>query len=222
VLVLAAAGYTLMASFGDVIVGAVAGSNVAALCKPAIFAYSLLGIAYALLIIPVIVAMAEGASRPAFIVAMLSNTAQIAAVFLLASKYGVPAVYYAPVAAFPLLLLATGTTALSIFDAHAAWRWIRPVLVPSIMGLAGITVSMVFIHCAFTDWQRLAAGGLLAASVLAATIVTERLLSINAVFHSQLVRVLWHALDLTAGSVCRVWQSLRHRARGEPEKMTYE
>ena len=222
VLVLAAAGYTLMASFGDVIVGAVAGSNVAALCKPAIFAYSLLGIAYALLIIPVIVAMAEGASRPAFIVAMLSNTAQIAAVFWLASRYGAPAVYYAPVAAFPLLLLATGTTALSIFDAHAAWRWIRPVLVPSIMGLAGITVSMVFIHGAFTDWQRLAVGGLLAASVLAATIVTERLLSINAVFHSQLVRVLWHALDLTAGSVCRVWQSLRHRARGEPEKMTYE
>ena len=220
VMVLAACGYTLMASCGDLIVGAVAGGDIAALCKPAIFAYSLLGIAYALLIIPVIVAMAEGASRPAFIVALLSNTAQIAAVFWLARRYGAPAVYYAPLAALPLLLLATGTTATRIFGAHAAWRWLRPVLVPSIMGLAGVAASMAIFDGEFSPWQRLAAGGGLAAGVVAATIVTERALSINAVFHRQLVRVLWHAIDLTAGSVYRVWEAFRGRAHGNPDKVS--
>ncbi len=220
VMVLAAAGYTLMASCGDLIVGAVAGGHVAALCKPAVFAYSLLGIACALLIIPVILAMAKGASRPAFIVALLSNTAQITAIYWLASRYGAPAVYYAPLAAVPLLLLAVATTATRIFDPHAAWRWIRPVCVPGIMGLAGIAVSIATFKFGFSAWQRLAAGGVLAVGVVAATIVIEQSLSINAVFHRQLVRVLWHALDLTAGSVYRVRQAFRGRARGKPEKVT--
>jgi hypothetical protein len=175
---------------------------------------------FALLIIPVIGAMAEGASRPAFIVSLLSNTAQIAAVFWLARWFGAPAVYYAPVAALPLLLLATGTTATRIFDAHAAWRWIQPVLVPSIMGLAGIAASTAILDGGFSAWQRLAAGGSLATAVLAATIATERLLSINAVFHRQLVRVLWHARDWAAGSVYRLLGSLRQRVQGKPKKVT--
>jgi O-antigen/teichoic acid export membrane protein len=220
VMVLAACGYTLMASCGYLIVGAVAGGDVAALCKPAIFAYSLLGISYALLIIPVIFAMAKGASRPAFIVALLSNTAQIAAVFWLAKRFNAPTVYYAPVAALPLLLLATGTTATRLFDARSAWRWIQPVLVPSIMGLAGIAASIVIVDGGFSAWHRLAAGGLLSACVLAATIVAERLLSINATFHRQLVRVLGHARDWAAGSVYRLLGALRHRAHGKPEKVT--
>jgi O-antigen/teichoic acid export membrane protein len=220
VMLLAAMGYTFMASSGESIVGLFATADVAVLCRPSIFSYSLTGIVFALLIIPVITAMAESASRPAFIVALLSNTSQIAAVFWLASMYGAPAVYYAPVAALPLLLLATGTTATSIFDAHAAWRWIRPVLVPNLMGLAGIVASMAIVNGGFTAWQRLAAGGVLCAGVLAATIVTEQLLSINAVFHRQLIRVLSHALDLTAGSVYRICAAYRGRARGKPEKVS--
>ena len=220
VMLLAATGYTFMASSGEVIVGMVAGPDVAALCQPAILSYSVAGIVFALLIIPVIGAMAEGASRPAFIVSLLSNTAQIAAVFWLARWFGAPAVYYAPVAALPLLLLATGTTATRIFDAHAAWRWIQPVLVPSIMGLAGIAASTAIIDGGFSAWQRLAAGGSLATGVLAATIATERMLSINAVFHRQLVRVLWHARDWAAGSVYRLLGSLRHRVQGKPKKVT--
>jgi O-antigen/teichoic acid export membrane protein len=220
VILLAATGYTFMASSGEVIVGIVAGADVAALCRPAILSYSVTGIVFALLIIPVIVAMAEGASRPAFIVALLSNTAQIAAVFWLARWFGAPAVYYAPVAALPLLLLAPGTTATRIFDAHAAWRWIQPVLVPSIMGLAGIAASIAILDGGFSAWQRLAAGGLLATGVLVATIATERLLSINAVFHRQLVRVLWHARDWAAGLVYRLLGSLRHRLQGKPKKVT--
>ena len=220
VMALGAAGYTLMASCGDLVVGAIAGGDVAALCMPAILSYSLLGIAYSVLIIPVIVAMAEGASRPAFIVALVSNTVQIAAVFWLAERYGAPTVYYAPVAALPLLLLATGTTATKIFDARSAWRWIQPVLVPSIMGLAGIAASMAILDGGLSAWQRLAAGALLATGVLAATIAIERLLSINAVFHRQLVRVLWHARDWAAGSVYRLLGSLRQRVQGKPKKVT--
>lgn len=219
VMLLAATGYTFMASSGEVIVGMVAGADVAALCRPAILSYSVAGIVFALLIIPVIGAMAEGASRPAFIVSLLSNTAQIAAVFVLARSLGAPGVYYAPVAALPLLLPAAGTTATKIFDPDAAWRWIQPVLVPSIMGLAGIAASMAVLHGAFSAWQRLAAGALLATGVVVATIVIERLLLINTVFHRQLVRVLWHAIDLTAGSVHRVWQAIRGRARRKPEKV---
>ena len=67
VMLLAATGYTFMASSGEVIVGMVAGADVGALCRPAILSYSVAGIVFALLIIPVIGAMAEGASRPAFV-----------------------------------------------------------------------------------------------------------------------------------------------------------
>jgi hypothetical protein len=220
VMLLAATGYTFMASSGEVIVGMVAGADVAALCRPAILSYSVLGTVFAVLIIPVIGAMAEGASRPAFIVSLLSNTAQITAVFLLARWLGAPAVYYAPVAALPLLLLATGTTATSIFDPHAAWRWIQPVLVPGTLGLAGIAASMALLDGGLSPRQRLAAGALLATGVLAATIVIERLLSINTTFHRQLVRVLWHARDWAAGSVYRLLGAVRHRARGKPEKVS--
>ena len=220
VMVLAAAGYTLMAACGELIIGAVAGSKVAALCNPTILMFSLLGFAHAITILPVITAMAARTSRPAFIVSLLSNSSQIAAVVWLARTFGAPAVYYAPVAALPLLVLATGSTATKIFDAHAAWRWIRPVFVPSIMGLAGITASIAIVNGGFTAWQRLAAGGVLAAGVLVATIVTERSLSINAVFHRQLVRVLCHAFDVTAGSVYQVRQAFRGRVLGKPEEVS--
>jgi O-antigen/teichoic acid export membrane protein len=219
VMVLAAVGYTLMGSCGELIIGAVAGADVASLCRPAISAYSLMGLGSALVIIPVIAAMAEGSSRPAFVVAFLSNTAQIAAVVALARTVGAPMVYYAPVVALPAMILATGTTQTSLFDARAAWLRMKPVLVPTIIGLTGIVTSMMVPESA-SVLQRLVAGGILAAGVLAATIVTERLLSINAVFHGQLVRVLWRGLDLTTGSVCRLWELLRGRVRGKPEKVS--
>jgi O-antigen/teichoic acid export membrane protein len=219
VIVLAAVGYTLMASCGELIIGAVAGADVASLCRPAISAYSLMGLGAALVIIPVITAMAEGSSRPVFVVAFLSNTAQITAVVALARTVGAPMVYYAPAVALPALILATGTAQTRLFDARTAWLRMKPVLVPTIVGLTGIVISMMVPESA-SVLQRLVAGGMLATGVLAATIVTERLLSINAVFHSQLVRVLWHALGLTTGSVFRLWEVFRGRARGKPEKVS--
>jgi O-antigen/teichoic acid export membrane protein len=218
VMLLAAVGYTLMASWGGLIVGAVAGGDVATMCQPAIFAYSLLGIAYALLIIPVVVSLAAGASRPAFVVALLSNTAQLAAVFGLARSFGAPAVYYAPVAALPVLFLATGTTATSIFDVRAACRRIKPVLVPIALGYGGVVSSMAILASDLTDWQRMAAGVLLAAGVFVATISTERVLAINSDFHNQLVRVVRHALDVATGSAHRLFAKARGRTPESPEK----
>lgn len=220
VVLLAAVGYTLMACWGGVIVGAVAGADVATLCQPAILAYSLVGIGYALLIIPVIVSLAEGASRPAFVVSLLSNTAQIAAVFALAKAFGAPAVYYAPVAALPVLLLATGTTATTIFEARATWFRIRPVVVPIVTGFAGVIASLAINSEEFPVWQRLAAGGLLAAGVFLATIGVERAFSINGPFHRQLVRVVGHAVDVVVGSINRVSAKSQNRASGEPGKVT--
>lgn len=220
VMLLAAVGYTLMASWGELIVGAVAGADVAALCQPAIIAYSIVGIGYALLILPVIVALAEGASRPAFIVALLSNTAQIAAVFGLAKAFGAPAVYYAPVAALPALLLATGTTATSFFDSRAAWLRIRPVLVPAGCGLVGVIASMAIPDGDFPVWQRLLVGGLLAAGVFLATIGWERMLGVNAAFHRQLVRVVWHAFEVVAHLAHRSTAMSQTRAPGKPDEVT--
>jgi hypothetical protein len=194
VMVLAAVGYTLMASCGALIVGAVAGADVASFCKPSILAYSMLGLGYGLVIIPVISAMAEGSSRPAFIVALLSNTAQIAAVITLARTAGAPTVYYAAVAALPGLILSTGTTQTSLFDARTAWRRIRPVIVPIITGVAGIVISTK-IPGGFSATQQLAAGALLAGCVLVATIGIEHSLALNLVFHKQLLSVARYALN---------------------------
>jgi hypothetical protein len=219
VTLLAAVGYTVMASCGELIVGAVAGADVALLCKPSIYAYSLLGIGYAVVIIPVISAMAEGSSRPAFFVALLSNTAQIAVVVALARSVGAPTVYYAPVVALPALILSTGTTQTRLFDARTAWLRMKAVLVPMIMGVAGIAIS-VKIPADVSVSQRLAAGGVLAASVFAATIGLERSLAVNAVFHHQLRRVVRHALDIVLAAMHRVRAAARHRNPVKSKKVT--
>ena len=195
VMVLASIGYTLMAWWGEVIVGVVAGTDVAALCRPAIFAYSLLGIGYAALIIPVIMALAEGASRPAFVVALLSNCAQIAAVYGLARAAGAPTVYYAPVAALPVLLLATGTTSTRILDPRVAWCRIRPIIIPAALGWLGIAVSMTA-PGDLIAWKRMALGGMLAIGVFSATIGVEKALSINMTFHRQLAQVVQYAFGV--------------------------
>jgi O-antigen/teichoic acid export membrane protein len=214
VMLMAGVGYTLMASCGELIVGAVAGSDVASLCRPALLAYSLMGLAYALLIIPVIVSMAEGASRPAFVVALLSNTAQIAAVFWLARTFGAPSVYYAPMAAVPVLAFATGTTASSLFDGRVALLRIRPVLVPIVVGVAGIAASILLPRHGLAAWQRFTAGGSLAIGVFCATIVVERLVGVNHTFHRQLARVARHALDVTFGWFSSRGVLRRHRGSG--------
>jgi len=219
VMVLAAAGYTLMASCAELLVGAVAGGDVAALCQPAILAFSLLGMGYAMLIIPVIKSLAEGSSRPAFIVAVLSNTSQITAVVWLARTFGAPMLYYAPVIALPGLVLATGTTQTSLFDARTAWLRMKPVLIPTMIGLAGILLSMT-IPSYFSPLQRLIAAAALAAGVFAATIGVERSLAINAVFHRQLSRVTRHAIDVLLVTMHRVRDAERRRDAVESEKVT--
>ena len=220
VMLVSAVGYTLMAWCGEVIVGAVAGSDVALLCQPPLFAYSLLGIGYALLIMPVVAALAEGASRPSFVVAMLSNSAQLAAVYGLARTVGAPAVYYAPLAALPVLLLATGTTSTSVFDHRSAWARLRPVLVPMAVGVLGVVASLAApddLHA----WQRMAIGGLLAIAVFLATIGIERAFAINATFHAQLLRVARYAIDLVLRSFARIVAVLfeRYRTPHRPEQV---
>jgi O-antigen/teichoic acid export membrane protein len=194
VVLLAAVGYTLFAWAGEAIVAIVAGSSVASLCQPPIFAYSLYGIGLATLIIPVIAALAEGASRPAFVVAVLTNSAQLAAVYGIAITLGAPSVYYAPLAALPALLLATGTTSTSLFDPRSARSRIQPIAAPLIFGVLGV-VSSTAAPIAMTGWHRIAAGGVLAVVVFMSTIGVERLLSINTTFHLQLARVVKHAID---------------------------
>jgi O-antigen/teichoic acid export membrane protein len=214
-MLLAAIGYTLMAWWGEVIVGFVAGGEVAALCRPAIFAYSVLGIGYAAVIMPVITGLAEGNSRPSFIVALLSNCAQLSAVYLIAVSLGAPAVYYAPLVAFPVLLLATGTTTASVFDARAAWSRLAPVAIPLGTGVLGAVASAAA-PVGTVPWQRMAIGGVLAASVVLVTIGMERMLSINEIFHDQLRRVLRHTLE----SVIRVVALLM--ATFKPNRITHQ
>jgi hypothetical protein len=204
VMLLAAVGYTLMASIGDLLVGVVAGDEVAATCRPAIIAFSLLGIAYALLIIPVVMSLAEGASRPAFVVACLSNAAQILAVIAVAKAYGAPAVYYAPVAAMPFLLVAVGTTGKRIFDPDAAAMRLKPVVTPLAIGLIGVVASRAITSSDFSGWLRLAAGGMLAVAVFVAIITLERVLNLNPANHLQLQRVVRHAGSVAA-LTARTW-----------------
>jgi len=213
-MLLAAIGYTLMAWWGEVIVGFVAGREVAALCRPAILAYSVLGIGYAAVIMPVISGLAEGNSRPSFIVALLSNCAQLSAVYVIAVSLGAPAVYYAPLAAFPVLLLATGTTSASIFDARAAGSRLAPVAIPLGIGVLG-TIASAAAAAGISPWQRMAIGGMLAVGVFLGTIGLERLMGINGGFHGQLLRVVRHAVETACRTV--VWPArMGERDRSSP------
>jgi O-antigen/teichoic acid export membrane protein len=194
VVLLAAVGYAFMAWAGEAIVSLVAGSSVAALCQPPMVSFSLYGIFLSLLIIPIIAALAEGASRPAFIVSLLANSAQIAAVYGLSLVLGAPSVYYAPLAAIPALLLAMGTTSSRLFECRSAWSRIQPVAVPLVIGVLGV-VSSAAAPIGMPVWHRIAAGGVLAVVVFMSTIGVERFLSINTTFHLQLTRVVKHVID---------------------------
>jgi len=210
---LGAVGYTFMATCGEILVGLVTGPSVAAICQPAIFGYSVFGLVMVLTIIPVIAAMAEGKSRPAFIVSFVSNTAQLSAVFLLARLFGVPAVYYAPIGAVPVLLMATGTTPTSIFEAQAALRRLHTVFVPLTAGVVGVVASTAFTGRDVSAMHRLVLGGTLAAGVFIVTLVVERQLAVNLAFHAQLLRVSRYALSGSRPLVGRAFASVRQIIR---------
>jgi len=203
VMLLAGAGYTLMAWWGEVIVAAVAGPGMRTICGPPIFAFSILGLAYATLIMPVTASLAEGVSRPSFVVAALSNCLQVAALYLLATTAGIPWAYYAPLAAFPMLIVALGTTGRSLFDGRLALEQLRPVATPLGFGLAGVASSLA-IPSEFGASVRMVVGGCLAIGVLAGTIFFERSLSINAEAHGHLRRVILHACDLVSRLIGRI------------------
>jgi O-antigen/teichoic acid export membrane protein len=192
VVLLAAAGYTLMAWCGEVLVVAVAGPSMRAICGPPIFAYSVLGLTLAILIMPVVASLAVGISRPSFVVAAFSNSLLVAALYLLAATFGLPGAYYAPLAACPVLIWALGTTGHRLFDGRLAWDRLKPVATPLGFGLAGVGSSLV-ISSALQPALQMLIGGCLAIGVLVATIVIERSLSINVEAHGQLRRVIIHA-----------------------------
>lgn len=200
IMLLAAVIYTLMAWSGEAIVGIVAGVAIGELCQPAIFAFSMFGMGLALLIIPITSALAAGVSRPSFVVSVLSNSVQLLAVYGLATTFGSPAVYYAPLVAIPFLLLAMGTTPASIFDPGSAWSRVQPVLVPLAMGLLGVISSLAW-PIGLAGWQQTALGGLLAVTVFVATIALEKVFSVNSSYHAQLAKVVLHTREVATRSI---------------------
>lgn len=195
VVVVAAAGYTFFAWAGPAIIAAATGSKTALLCEIPVSAYSVLGIAYSLNIIPVISAMALSEAKPGFVIALLSNSSQLVALVLLARSIGVPAAYYAPFFAVPFLIATLGTSPARLFDARLTVQRLRPVLIPVIFGLAGVSSSLVA-PATLSLPQRAAVGVVLATCLLAATLLAEHLLGINAQPHRHLYRVVNHALGL--------------------------
>jgi O-antigen/teichoic acid export membrane protein len=203
VVLLAAAGYTFMAWWGELIVAAVAGPSMRPICGPPIFAFSILGLAYAMLIMPVVASLAVGVSRPSFVVAAISNCVQVAALYLLATAAGVPWAYYSPLAAFPMLVAALGTTGGTLFDGRLAFERLKAVATPLGFGLVGVMSSLAF-PSEFGVSMRMIVGGCLAVGVLAGTLFVEMSLSINAEAHGHLRRVVFHACDLVSRVIGRV------------------
>ena len=158
------------------------------------------GMGLALLIIPITSALAAGVSRPSFVVSVLSNSVQLLAVYGLATTFGSPAVYYAPLVAIPFLLLAMGTTPASIFDPGSAWSRLQPVLVPLAMGLLGVISSLAW-PIGLAGWQQTALGGLLAVTVFVATIALEKVFSVNSSYHAQLAKVVLHTREVATRSI---------------------
>jgi hypothetical protein len=198
VAVVAAAGYTFMAWAGPAIIAATAGGQVAGLCEIPLSSYCILGIFYAINIIPVISALALSDAKPGFVISLFSNSAQLIALVLLAHNLGVPPAYYAPLFAIPFLVAALGTSSSRLLDDELAWQRIRPVLVPAAYGLAGVAASLL-VPTTVTLLQRAAVGAVLAPCVLALIIASEHRLGINAEPHRQLARVARHALGLAGG-----------------------
>lgn len=201
VVVVAAAGYTFLAWAGPAIIAAAAGPEVAALCEVPLSAYSVLGLVYAMNVIPLISAMALSNTKPGFVFSLCANCSLFLALAVLVRTVGVPGAYYAPLFAIPFAAVTLGSSSARLFDLRVAWQTIRPVLVPVIFGMAGITSSLTAAPTAGL-LPRAAVGAVLAPCLLAATLVTERFLGINAQPHRHLSRVVGHALGV-AGSLLR-------------------
>ena len=195
VVLIAATGYTFITWAGPAIIAAAAGAKVAILCEIPLFAYGLAGIFWALNIIPVISAMALSDARPAFVIALGVNTAQLLAVVLLARNMGTPAVYIAPVVAIPVLIASLGATGARLFDPGLIWLRVRPVFIPAVLGIIGILAAWAT-PAGFTIVERMGVGAVLAAAIPPITIAIERLLGVNAQAHGQLFRVIRHAIGL--------------------------
>ncbi|NDC62581.1 MAG: hypothetical protein EBZ59_01015 [Planctomycetia bacterium] len=195
VVVMAAVSYTLVAWAGPAAIAAVAGGEVAALCRISLLAVCLNGLAMSMVIIPIISAMAMSDAKPNFVLGLLNNVAVLSAIVLLSRTLGAPAVYMAGAAVVPCAFVAVGMSSTRLFDPALAWQRIAPVLVPLACGLAGILTTWAA-PPAFSFLQRAVVGAMAAPATLFVVLAVERLLGLNAEAHRQLFRVARHALGL--------------------------
>lgn len=214
VVVVAAAGYTFLSWAGPPVIAAVAGDEVAALCAWPLFSFSLAGVFWSLSVMPVISALAASAASPGFIVALCSNTVQLATVVVLARSQGTPAVYLAPLAVIPIVVATLGTSPARLFEPGLAWRRIRPTLVPLAFGVVGV-LSGLAPGEGRTFLERTLGGAAMATAVGVLTLVTEDALGINAQAHGQFVRAMRHGLGIARGFL-RSFRVVRQRSAAKP------
>lgn len=188
VMLVAGAIYTLMAWGGESAVGVVAGSEIAPTCRPAIQSFSLFGLCFALLIVPVTLALAKGISRPAFEVSVALQVAVFVPLCVLAWALGSRWLSYAPLLGAPLVLGALVTTAARVGDVHAFRAWLRPVAIP--VALAGLAIIAAMPTTGLSPVAALAVGGFLAAGVIAGTLGVEKVIGVNHECHAELVAIM--------------------------------
>jgi len=185
---LAAAAFVVMAWGGEAVIGLVAGAAIAPACRPAVLAFSLFGLAFALMIVPVTLGLARGLSRSAFDASVILQVALFGPLCLAAWLLGAPWLYYAPLLGLPVLPLATLTTAMRLGDAHPVRTWLRPVAVP--LAAAGFVIGAAYLPAGLAAARMIVFGGLLAAAVLLGTLSLERWLGMNKECHAQLAGIV--------------------------------
>lgn len=185
---LAAAAFVMMAWSGEAVVGLIAGEAVAPACRPAVLAFSLFGLGFAIAIVPVTLALARGISRPAFDVSVILQLALFAPLCMLAQTFGVPWLYSAPILGLPLLPLAIFATARRLDNSHPFRTWLKPVAVP--LMTSGLVIGAAYVPGNLSGGGMIAVSGLLAVGVMVGTLLVERLLGMNRACHAQLFAIV--------------------------------
>jgi O-antigen/teichoic acid export membrane protein len=193
------AAFSLMAWSGEAIVGIVAGHQIAELCRPAISSFSMYGLGFALLVVPVTLALAKGVSRASFEVIAVQQVTLLGSLWLFATTLGSPALYYSPVVATAVLIFALFLfTAMRIEHSRPITTWVQPVGWPLTIGTFAIGAAFAWPWPLSGLWM-VPVGGFVAVGVLASTLMLERLSGKNAHCHLQLQSIIYQGLGRTGG-----------------------
>lgn len=211
VMMAAAGAFTFMAWSGPAIVGLVAGGEIGQTSQPAVRAFGLFGLCFALAIVPVTVGLARGRPRLSFQVTAILQISLFLPLATLAFFWAGSSIYYAPLFGAAALLPLLGWAFGGSFGSQNRVAWLKPVAVPVGLAATAITASSLA-TMANSALTAVGVGCFIAVTVLGSAVMLERAAGVNVDCHARIGSLARQCFDRASQRV-RFSLGRRHRIR---------